>query len=478
MPTSRAAAAALIGVFLITASCAINPVSGKKELSLFSEQQELSLGKQTDGEVRDQYGAYVDERLTAYIASAGRTIAAGTHRPNLPYRFIVLDSPVINAFAVPGGYIYLTRGILALMSSEAEMAVVLGHELGHVNARHGVRKMSQMILVQVGLAVGSALSDTFAKISGVAGVGIQLLFLKYSRDDEREADRLGIEYSRKAGYDPSRMVDFFTSLQKMGDLSGKGSALPGFLSTHPLTSERIRNVGGMLLASDRKLLERDIEYAGRLDGLVYGDDPRQGFVEGRRFYHPGLRFQCAFPDGWKVQNTPTQLTLASPNDDAAIVLRVEKTLEDLEAYAKKKAAALEGGTFISGQAATVHGFACLHRTYSVAQPEKEALRVRYSFIRKGESVYTFAALSTAPGFGRREADFRGVVDSFQELRDPDRLNRQPRRVRVVAADGTRTLGAIFEGAGVEKDLRPRFAVMNGLALDAVPPRGRMVKIVR
>jgi predicted Zn-dependent protease len=476
--TRRAAVSGLIAACLFAASCAVNPVSGKKELSLFSEQQELALGKQTDIEVRGQYGTYADDRLTAYVAAAGKTVAAGTHRPNLPYRFAVLDSPVINAFAVPGGYIYVTRGVLALMSSEAELAVVLGHELGHVNARHGVRKMSQMILVQVGLAVGSALSDTFAKISGVAGIGVQLLFLKYSRDDEREADLLGVGYSRKAGYDPSRMVDFFMSLQKIGDLSGKGFALPGFLSTHPLTGERIRNVGGMLLASDKKLLERDVEYAGRLDGLVYGEDPRQGFVEGGGFYHPGLKFQCTFPEGWKVQNTPTQLTLASPDDDAAIVLRAEGTPEDLEAYARKKAASLEGGTFLSGQAATVHGLACLHRTYSVAQPEKEALRVRYSFIRKGESVFTFAALSTAPGFGRREADFRRIVDSFQELRDPDRLKRQPRRIRVVTADGARTLGAIFEGAGMDKDLRSRFGVMNGLALDAVPPRGRRVKIVR
>jgi predicted Zn-dependent protease len=329
---------------------------------------------------------------------------SGLGQAGLPYRFIVLDSPVINAFAVPGGTVYLTRGILALMSSEAEMAVVLGHELGHVNARHSVRKMSQMILVQAGLAVGSALSDTFAKISGVAGIGIQLLFLKYSRDDEREADRLGVEYSRKTGYDPSRMVDFFASLQKMGDLLGHGSALPGFLSTHPLTSERIRNVEGMLLASDRKLLDRGPEYAGRLDGLVYGDDPRQGFVENRAFYHPGLKFQYIFPEWWKVQNTPTRITLASPDNDAAIALHAEKTSEDLDAYAKKKATALEGRTLVNGQAGLVHGLSCVHRTYDVAQPQKEALRVRYSSVRKGDSVFTFAALATASGFGRRDAE--------------------------------------------------------------------------
>ncbi len=397
MTRSRGAAAGLIAACLFAASCAVNPVSGKKELSFYSEQQELALGQRTDVEVRDQYGAYVDARLTAYVAAAGKTIAAGTHRPNLPYHFAVLDSPVINAFAVPGGYVYLTRGILALMSSEAEMAVVLGHELGHVNARHSVRKMSQMILIQVGLAVGSALSDTFAKISGVAGIGVQLLFLKFSRDDEREADRLGVEYSRKAGYDPSRMVDFFTSLQKMGDLSGKGYSLPGFLSTHPLTTERIRNVGGLLLASDRKLLERDAEYAGRIDGLVYGDDPRQGFVEGRAFYHPGLRFQCAFPEGWKVQNTPTQVTLASPNDDAASSSAPKRPPRTSSPTPKRRRPPSKAGPSSTSRPGPSTAFSCLHRTYDVAQPQKEALRVRYSFIRKGDSDLRLRG----PGHGLR-----------------------------------------------------------------------------
>jgi predicted Zn-dependent protease len=145
-------------------------VTGKKELSLISEQQELAIGKETDGQVRGQYGIYSDDRMMGYVTTSGKVLAEHSHRPNLAYHFAVLDSPVINAFAVPGGYVYLTRGILALMNSEAEMAVVLGHELGHVNARHSVKKMSQMILFQAGLAIGSAISDTFAKISGTCQI--------------------------------------------------------------------------------------------------------------------------------------------------------------------------------------------------------------------------------------------------------------------------------------------------------------------
>jgi predicted Zn-dependent protease len=459
-------------------SCAVNPVTGKKELSLISEQQELALGKETDGQIRSEYGVYDDARLAGYVEGSGKTVAAVTHRPNLPYHFAVLDTPVVNAFAVPGGYVYVTRGILALMGSEAEMAVVLGHELGHVNARHTARKLSQMILIQAGLAVGSALNSTFAKISGIAGIGVQVLFLKFSRDDEREADRLGIEYSRKAGYDPSRMVDFFASLERLGDLSGKGQALPGFLSTHPLTSERIRNVQALLADSDKQLPVRGEEYARRIDGIVFGDDPRRGFVEGSAFYHPALRFQCTIPSGWKVQNTPGSLTLASGDDTAAVVLQAEKSPEDLASYAKKKAATIDGGSFLNEQKGVIHGFSCLHQSYDITKPNQEALRARLSFIRKGDHVFTFAALSTTARFQGREEDFRRVADSFQELKDPARLNRQPVRLRMVRADGASSLRTIFENEGVAKDLWPRFAVLNGLAIEAVPAKGRFIKTAR
>ena len=261
-------------LILFGMSCAINPVTGKKELMLISEQEEIALGKNTDTEIRTQYGIYDDPELLAYIRSVGNRLIPHTHRPNLPYQFAILDTPVINAFAVPGGYIYVTRGIMALMGSEAELSAVLGHEMGHVNARHSVRRMSQMLLVQLGLAVGSALNETFAKISGVAGVGMQLLFLKFSRDDEREADVLGIDYSRKGSYNPGEMVAFFSSLQKMGDLSG-GQSLPGFLSTHPLTGERIQNVRKLLADTDAGLEVRAEPYLRKVDDMVYGEDPRQ-----------------------------------------------------------------------------------------------------------------------------------------------------------------------------------------------------------
>src|SRR5512137_1763548 len=200
---SRTKIVALALLVAAAIACAVNPVTGKKEFMLYSESQEIELGKQTDAEVAATYGLYDDPALAAYVSKIGLSLAAKTQRPNLPWRFTVLDSPVVNAFAVPGGAVYVTRGILALMSSEAELAAVLGHEIGHVNARHSMSQMSKQQMAQLGLAVGSVVSKEFAKYAGLAGTGLQVLFLKYSRDNENQADGLGVDYARAAGYDPA-----------------------------------------------------------------------------------------------------------------------------------------------------------------------------------------------------------------------------------------------------------------------------------
>jgi len=467
----------LLIILLSALSCAVNPVTGKKELSLISESQEITLGKQTDVEVRQQYGAYADPELSAYVQSIGQALVPHTHRPQLAYRFAVLDTPVVNAFAVPGGYIYVTRGILALMGSEAELAVVLGHELGHVNARHGVRRMSEMMLVQVGLAVGSALSETFAEVAGLAGVGVQLLFLKYSRDDERQADALGVEYARKGVYNPGEMVAFFSSLGKLGDLSG-GQALPGFLFTHPLTSERIEKVRQMLTPNDQTLEVKERPYLRRIDGLVYGDDPRQGYVEGGRFYHPDMGFSFEIPSGWKVVNTPSQVMLSSADEKAALVLQAEETTEDLSAYTRKKAGQIQGSQFVAEDYLSVPGLASVHQIYRVDQQQGGAISLRLSAIRKGNQVYTFSAVAGSSDFPRFNPEFKRSAQSFAQLRDPAYLSRRPREMRLIEANSRQTLQEIFSSAGVVKDLWTSVAILNGMDLGTKPPQGQLIKVVR
>ncbi|UCE40954.1 MAG: M48 family metalloprotease [Candidatus Aminicenantes bacterium] len=464
-------------LIFLTISCAINPVTGKRELSLISEKEEIALGKQTDEEIKAQYGIYSDQALNAYVQRVGQSMTPLTHRPHLNYHFAVLDTPVVNAFAVPGGYVYVTRGILALMNSEAELAVVLGHELGHVNARHSVAKLSQLMLAQFGLAVGGAISETFAKITGAASIGIQLLFLKFSRDDEREADALGVEYSRKGGYNPGEMVVFFASLEKMGDLSG-GQSLPGFLSTHPLTNERILNTKDMLLESDRQLKIETNGYLAAVNNMVYGQDPRQGYVEKNAFYHPQLRFFFSFPGDWQVQNMPSQVTLATKDGNAGIILQAEKTSENLKDYANKVAAKIENGEFIDERSFRINGLTSYHQVYDITQESGGKIRTRLSYIKKGGFIYTFIALSAQDDFSRYDRQFQSVVGSFQELRETRYLNRKPQRIQLIKANGRDSLQTIFQKSGIAKDLWPKFAIMNSGELDFIPKSGQTVKLVR
>ena len=464
-------------VFIFFVSCSINPVTGQRELSLISEQGEIALGENTDKQVRAQFGVYSDPVLTGYVERVGNKLVPFTHRSHLFYHFAVLDTPVINAFAAPGGYIYVTRGVLAMMNSEAELAVLLGHELGHVNARHSVSKMSQLILVQLGLAVGSALSEEFAKFSGLAGIGIQLLFLKFSRNDEREADRLGVEYSRKGGYNPAQMINFFFSLQALGDLSG-GHSLPGFLSTHPLTSERIENTKAIIFENDHLLEYGRTPYFNQVDNMIYGNDPRQGFVEGNSFYHPQLRFYFSIPQEWTVQNTPANVTLISQDGNAALVLLAEQSKDQIRNYARKKASSFEGHILQSERSQTINGMTSYLQSLEIPQQEGENLHVILSCIKKGEYIYSFAALSTVSEFGSYDYTFGTVVGSFRELTDRTYLNRQPKRIKLVKANGQQTLQSMFQRAGMNKDLWKKFTIMNGLQLNQRPESGRLIKIIR
>lgn len=458
-------------------SCALNPVTGKRELSLISEEGEIALGKETDPQIRQQYGTYDNAALAAYVARVGSRLVPYSHRPQLAYSFQVLDSPVVNAFAVPGGFVYVTRGALAMMNTESELAVVLGHELGHIAARHSVRRLSSMILLQVGLAVASTISKPMATIAGVAGVGIQLLYLKFSRDDERQADALGVQYSRAASFNPGQMVNFFASLQKLGDMSGK-SSLPGFLSTHPLSSERIQNVTAMLTEADKAVPIGREAFLQSINNIVYGEDPRQGYVENNAFYHPSLRFVFAIPQGWKVQNSPSQVTLASSDEQAAFVLQAEKSSQGLEAYAAKTASELEGRQLLHTESPTINGLSAFIQVYDIPSQDSATLRARLSFIRKGEMIYTLAALSQANTFGGYDTHFKGILRSFRELTNPAHINRAPQRLKLIKASGGQSLQDIFKASGLKQDVWPKVALMNEMELTARPAAGQWVKIIQ
>ena len=456
-------------------ACAVNPVSGKKELMFFSEKAEIAMGQDTDRQIKQQFGIYQDKDLNAYVNSVGQKMVPYSHRPKLQYHFAVLDTPVVNAFAAPGGYIYVTRGIMALMGSEAELAAVLGHEMGHVNARHSMKRLSGQMLATIGLVLGSVLSKDIAKVAGLASVGMQLLFLKFSRSDEYQADSLGVRYARQAAYSPAEMLRFFSALENMSVETG-GHKIPSFLSTHPMTSDRIAKVKAMVSSRDVRLAVKTEPYLRKVDGMVYGDNPRQGFTENGVFYQPEMAFQFTIPTGWVVNNTPMQVIVGEKDGKAALILQAETSTQNLDQYLQAKAK--EFGQAELMKSDPVNRFLSRHAFFRVPQEQSDPLAVRLTCIRKDSMIYSFTGLCAYGSADIYQPLLDQAIHSFQRLNDPRYLNRRPQHLSLLRPDGRQTLQSLMNNAGVDRKLWKQLAVFNALGLQAVPESGQLIKLVK
>lgn len=319
---------------LASSGCATNPVSGKQDFVMMSESQEIALGRSSDVEVRKQYKVYASTALQSYVNRVGQEVAKHSHRPNLNYHFTVLDSPEINAFALPGGYVYITRGILAYLNSEAEMAAVLGHEIGHVTARHGVRQQSAAQATNLSLSIASIfvpelntqLGHDLSNLFGGA------LLSGYGRDHELEADRLGAQYLARTEYDPQAMIRVVGVLKNQelfdAEIAKKEGREPrryhGTFATHPDNDTRLQQVVGeashLSVANPH---ENKNEFLTQTDALAFGDSIEEGVVRDNKFVHRDLGIALTFPAEWSVKNTPTQLAALSPKNDAAIQLKID-----------------------------------------------------------------------------------------------------------------------------------------------------------
>ncbi len=310
-----------VAVCLSIAACATNPVTGNRELSLMSEAEEIAYGQQADVEIRREMGVYDDPRVQRYVSDIGHRLAQLSHRPHLPWTFTVVDHPAINAFALPGGYIYLTRGILPYLDNEAELAGVLGHEIAHVTARHAAQQLTRSGLGGIGLTVLSIFVPATRPFEDLTSAALGVAFLKYGRDDERESDRLGMEYAARGGWDPAGVPAFLGTLARIDEMSARG--IPNWLSTHPEPAERVVEAQPIVkkFASVSAIEDGRQRYLELLDGLVVGDRPEDGIVRGHRFLHPALRFAMAFPEGWEVTNTPDQVAAQEPGHKHFMLLQ-------------------------------------------------------------------------------------------------------------------------------------------------------------
>ncbi|HEX5724141.1 MAG TPA: M48 family metalloprotease [Longimicrobiaceae bacterium] len=423
----------------LAAGCATNPVTGRRQLALISEAQEIELGRQASQEVAQQLGLVEDQALQQYVQRVGEELARESERPHLPWTFRVVEDPTPNAFALPGGFIFMTRGMMSLIDSEAELAAVLGHEIGHVTARHSVTQISRAQLAQLGLGVGSIFFPEAAQaFGGLAQTGMQLLFLRYSRDAERQADELGFRYALRERYEVREMDDIFATLMRLGEASGR-SSLPSWLASHPAEPERIRSAQARAdtVTADPLAVRRD-EYLARIDGLVYGDNPRQGFFRDGVFLHPDLRFRIDFPPGWRTQNLPQAVNALSPQQDAVLQLTLAQGAD--AADAARRFLSQQGIRPGQGGRQNLNGNPAVV-SYFQAQTQQGVVTGMAAFIEYGGRTYQVLAFTPAQAFARHEPAFRRVIGSFAQVSDPAVLNVRPNRVDVVRTTRPMTLAA-------------------------------------
>lgn len=468
----------LIGLLCWTSSCAVNPVTGRQEFMLLSETDEIQLGRQTEAQVVQEYGVYEDAKLTAYLNGICQQLGKISHRPNLMYHFKVLDVSVVNAFAVPGGYVYFTRGILASLNNEAELAAVMGHEIGHITARHSARQYSQAQLAQLGLGVGMVFAEKIPALAELAQLGVGMLFLRFSRDNERQADDLGVEYSSKTGYDATQMASFFETLERMNPGSDR-SGLPSWFSTHPSPEDRMQAVRIRAREWQQKLGIKDLklnrdQYLREIDGLVFGEDPRQGYVLDHVFYHPVLRFQFPVPSNWKLKNTPSRVQMVSEREEAVILFSF--TAGPSPSEATRAFVGKTNALVIRSEATQVNGLPS-QRVISDIQTQSGVIRVMSYFIQKEKRVFVFHGLSPRGLFQKYEGVFDRNMRQFKELSDPKRIDVKPDRIRIRAAGASDTLENALRSLGVPNEKLKEMALLNGRHLNEVIPLNTMLKVV-
>lgn len=467
-------ATALLGV-MMAASCATNPVTGKRELALVSESQEIAMGRQGATDVTATFGLYPDVGLQTYVNRIGQGLAARTERPQLAWEFHVVDDAAVNAFALPGGFIFVTRGLLAHMTNEAELASVLGHESGHVAARHSVQQMSRQQVAALGMGLGSVLSPVIAKYGQVAGAGLGLLFLKNSRDDETQADQLGFRYALTDGYDTRQMISVFEMLQRTETLSG-GGRLPEWQATHPDPVNRIRDVQGLVAATTQGFGTKKFggeEFLRRIDGMVYGQNPRAGYFQGQLFIHPDLKFVLQFPDGWRTQNASTAVTGISAAEDALIELRAARGTAAEAAKTFFSQQGLQAGTLSQ---VTIHGNRAVAGEFAAQSGGGGSVRGVATFIEYGGTTWGIMAYTTAERFASYRATLQRSTESFDRLTDPSALAVQPMHVRVERAPHAMSLQQ-FNAQLPSSISLAELAVINGIEENAELRSGQSIKRV-
>jgi predicted Zn-dependent protease len=464
------AAAAVVIAF----GCATNPVTGKRELSLISEAQEIQMGREASQAAVRQVGEVAKPAAQALVRTIGTQIAAKSERPALPWEFHLLDDAAVNAFALPGGFIFVTRGLMTHLNSEAQLAQVIGHEIGHVTAKHSVHQMSQQQLTQIGLVAGSILSERVAQFGNVLGAGAGLLFLKFGREDEIEADALGFRYALEQRYDPREAERVFATLARLR--GEEGARVPEWQSTHPDPGNRVQTAQKKAAAlPPGELTNTRVnrnEFLRLLDGMMFGENPRLGYFRGTRFLHPDLRFEITMPAGWKSLNLPEAVVSQNSQGDAQFQLMLG---QGSPSQVLQQFLGQQGITVTQTGQTTINGLPALTATFD-GQTEGGVIKGLATALQYQNRTYLMVGLATQQGLQRSGSAIEGTIRSFRALNDPALINVQAALVQLVTLPDAMT-GQAFTQRYPSSVPADQIYIINGITAGTNLPRGMLVKRV-
>ncbi len=470
------------------AGCAVNPVTGKQNFTLMSEAEEMRTGRKADADVRKQYGVYNSATLQTYVNEVGQNLAKKSHRPQLNFQFAVVDSPQINAFALPGGYVYITRGLLAYLNSEAELAAVLGHEIGHVTARHGVQQYSAATAANIGATiVGILLSQYIGPAGqqlGQSALGIlgNALISGYGREHELEADRLGAEYLARSGYSPQAMIRVIGVLknQELFDIEiaeqegREPRRYHGLFASHPDNDTRLHEVineaeqYAVANTDDRRAV-----FLHQIKGMTFGDSTGHGIGRGNVFQHSELGFSMSFPSGWRIRSQPDKVMAVSPSGDALIQLSmVENPRGSPVDFARQR---FRLGLSSEVAATTINGLPAALVT-ATAQDEQP---FRAGVIYHDNMAFVLAGKGTsATAFNHYRTEITDAIGSFRELTGEERKSIKPLAIMTISAGKGMSYAELAKESPLGKNAEDYLRLLNGQYPDGEPTLGQILKIIK
>ncbi len=476
--------AGLLAVLILTASgCSTNPATGESAFTLFmSPADEIRVGAQEHPKILKRFGGvYDDPDVGGYVAEVGGRLVANSELPRLSFTFTVLNSPEVNAFALPGGYVYITRGLLALANSEAELAAVVGHEIGHVVARHTAQRYSQAVVAGLGAALlGAAVGGD---VEQLAQLGSELYLASFSRDQEYQADQLGVRYLRNAGYAPDAMAGFLKNLIRNKALEEllleENQPEAGFFSTHPNTPDRVARAGALAVGA-AGVTRRDALF-DTIAGLVFGDDPAQGLVRGRRFSHPDLGLTFEAPPGFRLVNTEQAVYARSKNTGVVrfdAVRRDESHPDPLIYLTQIWAPNIR---LLEAERITINGFLAATAAAQVSgtlDDYRGTLDARFVVIQfPGNKLYRLLFLSPPLRTDALRDDFQRMTFSMRLLSATEVAQLVPLTVEVLQVSSGATAESLAAGLPFDERRLERFRVLNGLDLGEQPVSGQKVKVI-